>query len=87
VDEVVGDVWAMGVVIAGKCMAYLWAPMKRMSCTLSWMQMFPSPFMPFIFYSYCFFFQETSWGTLPWHGNHWWQYYPQAFHENEKVGS
>jgi hypothetical protein len=29
---------------------------------LSWMQMFPSPFMPFILF---FFLQEASQGTLP----------------------
>jgi hypothetical protein len=34
---------------------------------LSWMQMFPSPFMPFILY--CFFFQEANQGTLPWRGD------------------
>jgi hypothetical protein len=45
----------MGAVITGKCKAYLWVPLKRVSCTLSWMQMFPSPFNPFIFYSYLFF--------------------------------
>ena len=27
---------------------------------LSWMQMFPNPFMPFIFILYCFFFQEAN---------------------------
>jgi hypothetical protein len=36
---------------------------------LSCMQMFPSPFMPFIFilisFSSSFFFQEASQGTLP----------------------
>ena len=25
--------------------------------------------LPFL--SYCFFFQENSWGTLPWHGDQW----------------
>jgi hypothetical protein len=60
VDEVVRDVWVMGVVMTGECMAYLWVPLKRVSCTLSWMEMFPSPFMPLMFLSYCFFFQETS---------------------------
>jgi hypothetical protein len=34
---------------------------------LSWMQMFPSPLMPFILY--CFFFQEDNHGTLPWRGD------------------
>jgi hypothetical protein len=28
-----GDVWARGAVIAGKCMAYLWVPLKRVSYT------------------------------------------------------
>jgi hypothetical protein len=33
---------------------------------LSWMQMFPSPFMPFVFFSFiAFLFQETNQGTLP----------------------
>jgi hypothetical protein len=70
-DEVVRDVWAIGAMIVGKCMAYLWVPLKRVSYTLLWMQMFPSPFMPFIFYSFFFFFQETNWGTLPWSGDQW----------------
>jgi hypothetical protein len=29
VDEVVRDVWAMGAVITGKCMAYLWVPSEE----------------------------------------------------------
>jgi hypothetical protein len=45
---------------------------------LSWMQMFPSPFMPFILYSLLFFLQEANQGTLPWRGDQWWQCYPQA---------
>ena len=45
---------------------------------LSWMQMFPSPFMPFILYSLLFFLQEANQGTLPGHGNQWWQCYPQV---------
>jgi hypothetical protein len=33
---------------------------------LSWMQMFPSPFMPFYSYFFiAFFFQEANQGTLP----------------------
>jgi hypothetical protein len=54
---------------------------------LSWMQMFPSPFMSVIFVLIAFFFQEASQGTLPWRGDQWWQFYQQAFHGNEKVGS
>jgi hypothetical protein len=43
---------------------------------LSWMQFFPSPFMPFIFYflffySLLLFLQEANQGTLPWHGDQW----------------
>jgi hypothetical protein len=45
---------------------------------LSWMQMFPSPFMPFILHSLLFFLQEANQGTLPWHGDQWWQCYPQV---------
>jgi hypothetical protein len=60
VDEVVGDVWEMDAVIIGKCMTYLWVPLKRVICTFSWMQMFQIPFMPFIFYPYFIFFQEAS---------------------------
>jgi hypothetical protein len=65
-----GDVWAMGVVMTRKCRAYLWVPLKRVRCTLSWMQMFPSPFYAFLpFYLIVFFFQENRWGTLPWRGD------------------
>jgi hypothetical protein len=42
---------------------------------LSWMQMFPSPFMPFILCSLLLFLQEVNQGTLPWHGDQWWQCY------------
>jgi hypothetical protein len=43
---------------------------------LSWMQIFPSPFMPFILILYSFifillFFQEANQGTLPWRGDQW----------------
>ena len=45
---------------------------------LSWMQMFPSPFMPFILYSLLLFLQEANQGTLPSCGGQWWQCYPQV---------
>jgi hypothetical protein len=45
---------------------------------LSWMQMFPSPFMHFVLYSLFLFLQEANQGTLPWHGDQWWQCYPQV---------
>jgi hypothetical protein len=34
VDEVVRDVQALGVVMTGECMAYLWVPLKRVICNL-----------------------------------------------------
>jgi hypothetical protein len=36
---------------------------------LSWMKIFPSPFMPFNIY----FFQDANQRTLPWLGDQWWQ--------------
>jgi hypothetical protein len=41
------DVWERGVVMAWKCRACLWVPLKRVRCTLFWMQMFPNPFNAF----------------------------------------
>jgi hypothetical protein len=39
---------------------------------LSWMQIFPSPFMLFILlFLYCFFLQEANQGTMPWRGDQW----------------
>ena len=65
-DEVVRDVWAMGAVITGKCMAYLWVPLKRVSYTLSWMQMFPTPFNSiYIFYLIAFSFKRLVRGHCP----------------------
>jgi hypothetical protein len=55
----------MGEVVAVKCMAYLWVPLKRVSCTLSWMQMFPSPFMPFTFSLISFSFKILVRGHFP----------------------
>ena len=56
------DVWAMGAVMTRECISYLWMPLKRVSCTLSWMQMFSSPFMSFIFLSYLFYFKRLVMG-------------------------
>jgi hypothetical protein len=36
---------------------------------LSWMQIFPSPFMPFNLH----FFQDANQRTLTWLGDQWWQ--------------
>jgi hypothetical protein len=52
--------------MTGKCRAYLWVPLKRMSCTLSWMQMFPSPFNAFFtFYLIVFSFKRIVGGHCP----------------------
>jgi hypothetical protein len=45
----------MGVVMIGECMAYPWVPLKRVSCTLSWMKIFPSPFNSFYLFILLFF--------------------------------
>jgi hypothetical protein len=52
------DVRAMGAVMTGECMACLWVPLKRVSHTLSWMQMFPGPFNAIYLLSYCFSFKR-----------------------------
>jgi hypothetical protein len=44
---------------------------------LSWMQLFPSPFMHFILYPLLHFIPEVNQGTLPSRGDQWWQCYPQ----------
>jgi hypothetical protein len=56
VDEVVRDVWARGAVIAGKCMAYLWVPLKRVSCTCHGCKCFQahSCLLSFIFIAFSF---------------------------------
>jgi hypothetical protein len=46
----VGDVWVRGAVMTGKCRSYLWVSLKRVSCTLSWMQLFLSPFNSLLFF-------------------------------------
>jgi hypothetical protein len=54
---------------------------------LSWMQMFPSPFMPLLFILYFFFFKKLIRGHCPGvvtngdNVNH------KYFHRDEKVGS
>jgi hypothetical protein len=43
---------------------------------VSYMKMFPSPFMPFILISLLLFLSRH--GTLPWRGDQLWKCYPQA---------
>jgi hypothetical protein len=56
VYEVVRDVWARGVVIAGKYMAYLWVPLKRVSYTCHGWKCFQSLscLLSFIFIAFSF---------------------------------
>jgi hypothetical protein len=52
--------------MTGKCRACLWVPLKRVSCTLFWMQMFPSPFNAF--FALClisFSFKRIAGGHCP----------------------
>jgi hypothetical protein len=52
--------------MTGKCRAYLWVTLKRASYTLSWMQMFPSPFSAFLlFYLISFSFKRIHGGHCP----------------------
>jgi hypothetical protein len=52
--------------MTGKCRSYLWVPLKRVICTLSWMQFFPSPFNAFFtFYLIDFSFKRIVGGHCP----------------------
>jgi hypothetical protein len=53
---------------------------------LSWMQMFPSPFMPFMFILYCFFFKKPIRGHCPGVVTSGGNVTLKHFHGNEKVG-
>jgi hypothetical protein len=68
----------MGAVKAGECKTLPVGAFVEGELHLSWMQLFPSPLMPFLFLLFHFFFQEANQGTLPWRGDRWWQRYPQV---------
>jgi hypothetical protein len=53
---------------------------------LSWMQFFPSPFMPFVSF-YCFFFKEIIRGHCPGVVTSGGNVTHKYFHRNEKAGS
>jgi hypothetical protein len=56
----------MGAVMTGECMTYLWVPLKRVSCTLSWMQCFQAHSMPFyLFILLIFSFKRLIRGHCP----------------------
>jgi hypothetical protein len=70
------DVLTMGAVRARECKVLPVGAFVEGKLHLSWMQFFPSPFMPFIlyssfFYSLFLFLQEANQGTLPWRGDQW----------------
>jgi hypothetical protein len=54
---------------------------------LSWMQFFQAQFMPFILYSYCFFFKKLIKGHCPSMVTSGGSITHKCFHRNEKVGS
>jgi hypothetical protein len=58
-------VLTMGAVKAGECNALPVGAFVEGELHLSWMQLFPSPFMPFILYSYYFFFKKLIRGHCP----------------------
>jgi hypothetical protein len=59
------DVLTMGAVKTGECRALPVDAFVEGELHLSWMQLFPSPFMPFILYSLFFFLQEANQRALP----------------------
>jgi hypothetical protein len=59
------DVLTMGTMKAGECKALPVGAFVEGEMHLSWMQLFPSPFMPFILYSYCFSFKKLIRGHCP----------------------
>jgi hypothetical protein len=61
-----GMLGKLGAVMTRKCMAYPWVPLKRVSCTLSWLQMLPSPFNALLpFYLIVFSFKKIVVGHFP----------------------
>jgi hypothetical protein len=51
----------MGAMMTGECMAYLWVPLKRVSCTFVMDANVSKPIQCLLsFYLIAFFFQETS---------------------------
>jgi hypothetical protein len=81
------DVLTMGAVKAGECKALPVGAFVEGELHLSWMQFFPSPFMPFIPYSYCFFFKKLIRGHCPGVVTSSGSVTHKYFHRNEKAGS
>jgi hypothetical protein len=82
------DVLTRGAMKVGKCKALPVGAFVEGELHLSWMQLFPSPFMLFNSYFFIvFFFQETNQGTLPGTVTSGGSVTHKYFHRNEKVGS
>jgi hypothetical protein len=83
----VRDVLTVGAVKVGECRALPVGAFVEGELHLSWMQLFPSPFMPFILYSYFFFFKKLIRGHYPGMVTSGGSVTHKYFHRNEKVGS
>jgi hypothetical protein len=81
------DVLTMGAMEAGECKVLHVGAFVKGELHLFWMQFFQAQYMPFILYSYCFFFKKLikghCFGVVTNGGSVTHKY----FHNNEKVGS
>ena len=77
----------MGVVRARECKAPPMGAFIEGEMHLSWMQFFQAKFIPFILYSYFFFFKKLIMGHFPSMVTSGGSVTHKYFHKNEKVGS
>jgi hypothetical protein len=77
VGDVASDVQASEFSESRGCKALPMGVFVEGELHLSWMQIFPSPFIVFyslffiLLFFISFFLQEANQGTLPWHGDQW----------------
>jgi hypothetical protein len=83
----ISDVLTMGALKEGEHKALPMGAFVEGELHLSWMQLFPSPLMPFILYSYLFFFKKLIRGHYPGVVTNGGSVTHKYFHRNEKVGS
>jgi hypothetical protein len=81
------DVLTMGAVKAGEHKALPVGAFVEGELHLSWMKLFPISLMPFILYSYFFFFKKLIKGPYPGMVTSGGSVTHKYFHRNEKVGS
>jgi hypothetical protein len=72
------DVLTMGAVRERECKFLPVGAFVEGELHLSWMQFFQAQIMPFYYLFLLIFLEEANQGTLPWHGEQWWQRYPQV---------